>query len=86
MSVASDRTILPLSIVTCTSMLAMDLYLPAVPSLQASLGVDLSRDRLELSVGRHSLIFDERREPDDRISPRLGGAFLSRLVQPLVVR
>jgi DHA1 family bicyclomycin/chloramphenicol resistance-like MFS transporter len=36
------RTVLPLSIVTCTSMLAMDLYLPAVPTLQRSMGVDVT--------------------------------------------
>lgn len=39
MSASTVRTILPLSIITCTSMLAMDLHLPAVPTLQRSLGM-----------------------------------------------
>lgn len=42
MAASSVRTILPLSIVTCTSMLAMDLYLPAVPTLEPSLGIDVT--------------------------------------------
>jgi DHA1 family bicyclomycin/chloramphenicol resistance-like MFS transporter len=42
MSASSIRTILPLAIVTGISMLAMDLYLPAVPTLQRSLGVDVT--------------------------------------------
>lgn len=45
----SVRTILPLSLVTCTSMLAMDLILPAVPSLQAALGVDVARAQATVS-------------------------------------
>lgn len=36
------RTVLPLSLVTGASMLAMDFYLPAVPNLQATLGIDVS--------------------------------------------
>lgn len=36
------RTILPLSLITCTSMLSMDLYLPAVPSLQAAIGTSVT--------------------------------------------
>ncbi len=44
------RTILPLSVVTCTSMLAMDLVLPAVPSLQASLGIDVTRAQATVSL------------------------------------
>jgi predicted MFS family arabinose efflux permease len=46
----SVRTILPLSLVTCTSMLAMDLILPAVPSLQAALGVDVARAQATVST------------------------------------
>jgi MFS transporter, DHA1 family, multidrug resistance protein len=41
MSRSSVRTILPLAVITCTSMLAADLYLPAVPHLQRSLGIDV---------------------------------------------
>jgi DHA1 family bicyclomycin/chloramphenicol resistance-like MFS transporter len=47
---ASVRTILPLSIVTCTSMLAMDLYLPAVPALQHSLGIDVTLAQSTVAV------------------------------------
>lgn len=50
MSTASVRTILPLSIVTCTSMLAMDFYLPAVPNLQASFGVDVTLAQATIAV------------------------------------
>lgn len=39
---ASVRTLLPLAVVTGTSMLAMDLYLPAVPALQASLSTSVA--------------------------------------------
>lgn len=42
MSANSIRTVLPLSLVTGASMLAMDFYLPAVPNLQASFGVDVT--------------------------------------------
>jgi MFS family permease len=41
-SIAGVRAVLPLTLITGTSMLAMDLYLPAVPALQASLGVGVS--------------------------------------------
>jgi len=44
------RTILPLSLVTCTSMLAMDLYLPAVPSLQGALGISVSLAQATVAV------------------------------------
>lgn len=44
------RTILPLSIVTATSMLAMDLFLPAVPTLQASLGIDVTLAQATVAV------------------------------------
>src|SRR3989337_2383557 len=50
MTSASVRTILPLSIVTCTSMLAMDLYLPAVPTLQQSLGIDVALAQSTIAV------------------------------------
>lgn len=45
MASSAIRTILPLAIVTSTSMLAMDLYLPAVPQLQHSMhtGVTLAQ-------------------------------------------
>lgn len=42
MSPTSIRTVLPLSLVTGASMLAMDFYLPAVPNLQASFGIDVT--------------------------------------------
>lgn len=44
------RTVLPLSIVTATSMLAMDLFLPAVPTLQASLGIDVTQAQATVAV------------------------------------
>ena len=44
------RTILPLSLVTCTSMLAMDLYLPAVPSLLGALGISVSLAQATVAV------------------------------------
>ncbi len=50
MSRPTLRTILPLSLVTCTSMLAMDLVLPAVPTLQASLAIDVTRAQAVVSV------------------------------------
>ena len=50
MSSASTRTTLPLSIVTCTSMLAMDLFLPAVPTLQRALGIDIERAQATIAV------------------------------------
>jgi MFS family permease len=50
MSVATVRTILPLALVTCTSMLAMDFYLPAVPSLQAWFGIEVTLAQATISV------------------------------------
>src|SRR5688572_2102423 len=50
MSHASARTTLPLAIVTCTSMLAMDLFLPAVPTLQRGLGIDVERAQATIAV------------------------------------
>ena len=50
MSSASVRTVLPLAVVTGTSMLAMDLFLPAVPTLQASLGTDVVHAQATVAV------------------------------------
>lgn len=47
---ASVRTVLPLSLVTATSMLAMDLYLPAVPVLQAGLGIGVTPAQATVAV------------------------------------
>lgn len=44
------RTLLPLALVTGTSMLAMDLYLPAVPTLQAALGVPVTLAQATVAV------------------------------------
>ena len=46
----SVRTILPLAIITCTSMLAMDLYLPAVPVLQRDLGITVAQGQATIAV------------------------------------
>jgi len=47
---ASVRTVLPLAVVTATSMLATDLYLPAVPALQAALGTDISGAQATVAI------------------------------------
>jgi MFS transporter, DHA1 family, multidrug resistance protein len=47
---ASVRTLLPLAVVTGTSMLAMDLYLPAVPALQASMGASVEAAQATVAV------------------------------------
>ena len=47
---ASVRTLLPLAVVTGTSMLAMDLYLPAVPALQASLSTSVAAAQATVAV------------------------------------
>ncbi|MFG6489530.1 MFS transporter [Roseateles sp. BYS78W] len=47
---ASIRTILPLAFVTGVSMAAMDLYLPAVPSLQAGMGISVSLAQATVAV------------------------------------
>ena len=47
---ASVRTLLPLAVVTGTSMLAMDLYLPAVPALQASMGTSVEAAQATVAV------------------------------------
>jgi DHA1 family bicyclomycin/chloramphenicol resistance-like MFS transporter len=46
----SIRTILPLALVTGVSMAAMDLYLPAVPALQAGLGISVSLAQATIAV------------------------------------
>ena len=50
MSRSSVRTILPLAVITCTSMLAADLYLPAVPHLQQSLDIDVTAAQATVAV------------------------------------
>ena len=49
-SSASIRTILPLAFVTGVSMAAMDLYLPAVPALQAGLGISVPLAQATVAV------------------------------------
>lgn len=46
----SIRTVLPLSLVTATGMLAMDLYLPAVPALQADLAIGVTAAQATVAV------------------------------------
>jgi len=46
----SIRIILPLATITCTSMLAMDLYLPAVPTLQRALNVSVTQSQGTIAV------------------------------------
>jgi len=46
----SIRTFLPLALLTGASMLAMDVYLPAVPTLQASLGVGVSPSQATIAI------------------------------------
>lgn len=50
MTSAPVRTLLPLALVTGSSMLAMDLYLPAVPSLQAGLGTSVAAAQATVAV------------------------------------
>ncbi|MCE4555217.1 MFS transporter [Roseateles cellulosilyticus] len=47
---ASVRAILPLAIVTGVGMATMDLYLPAVPALQASLGISVPLAQATLAI------------------------------------
>ncbi|MBW8847894.1 MAG: MFS transporter [Burkholderiales bacterium] len=49
-SQASIRTILPLAFVTGVSMAAMDLYLPAVPALQAGMGISVPMAQATIAV------------------------------------
>lgn len=50
MSSRAVRTVLPLASVTCTSMLAMDFYLPAVPTLQTWFGIGISGAQATVAV------------------------------------
>lgn len=43
-------TVLPLATITCTSMLAMDLYLPAVPTLQVWFVTDVTLVQATVAV------------------------------------
>lgn len=47
---ATIRTVLPLAFVTGVSMAAMDLYLPAVPALQAGLGISVPLAQATVAV------------------------------------
>lgn len=47
---SSVRTILPLAVITCASMLAMDLYLPAVPALQQDLQASVPQGQATIAV------------------------------------
>ena len=49
-SAASIRTVLPLALITCTSILAMDFYLPAVPSLQAWFDIEVTVAQATIAV------------------------------------
>ncbi|MEY4563457.1 MAG: hypothetical protein RLZZ618_2734 [Pseudomonadota bacterium] len=44
------RTVLPLALITSTSMLAMDLFLPAVPGLQTALGTSVTLAQATIAV------------------------------------
>ena len=50
MSRTSVRTILPLAVITGTSMLTADLYLPAVPRLQHALGIDVTLAQATVAI------------------------------------
>lgn len=50
MSSPTVRTLLPLAVITCTSMLAMDLYLPAVPAMQHDLGLTVAEGQATIAV------------------------------------
>jgi DHA1 family bicyclomycin/chloramphenicol resistance-like MFS transporter len=47
---SSVRTLMPLALLTGTSMLAMDLFLPAVPTLQAGLGIGVTPAQATIAV------------------------------------
>lgn len=49
-SQGSLRTVLPLATVTCTSMLAMDFYLPAVPTLKGWFGIEVTVAQATIAV------------------------------------
>ncbi|MCM5680169.1 MFS transporter [Schlegelella sp. S2-27] len=50
MSSRSVRTVLPLALVTCTSMLAMDLFLPALPALQRGLDITVAQGQWAVAL------------------------------------
>jgi MFS transporter, DHA1 family, multidrug resistance protein len=50
MSTASIRTVLPLAVLTGSSMLAMDLFLPAVPALQRGIGVGVEQAQASVAI------------------------------------
>jgi DHA1 family bicyclomycin/chloramphenicol resistance-like MFS transporter len=50
MSAASIRTVLPLAVLTGSSMLAMDLFLPAVPALQQALGIGIDQAQATVAI------------------------------------
>ncbi|MCC2674549.1 MAG: proP [Ramlibacter sp.] len=50
MSSAAIRTVLPLATITCTAMLAMDLYLPAVPDMQSGLGLSIPQGQATVAI------------------------------------
>ena len=50
LSRASVRTLLPLALLTGTSMLAMDLFLPAVPTLQAQLHTSVTQAQATVAI------------------------------------
>lgn len=50
MSKPSIRTVLPLATITAASMLTMDLYLPAVPTMQVDLGITVAQGQLTIAI------------------------------------
>jgi predicted MFS family arabinose efflux permease len=50
MNRAAIRTVLPLATITCTGMLAMDLYLPAVPAMQVALGLTVPEGQATVAI------------------------------------
>lgn len=73
MPAPSIRTVLPLSLVTATSMLAMDLYLPAVPALQADLAIGVTAAQATVAVFLAGLALSQLlwAEALNRLGPRL---------------
>lgn len=82
MQPAALRTILPLSLITCTSMLAMDLYLPAVPPLQQALGIPVTLAQATIALFLAGLAASQLVWGDalNRLGPRrcvlIGGGLL----------
>jgi len=50
LSKPSIRTVLPLATITAASMLTMDLYLPAVPTMQRDLGITVAQGQLTIAI------------------------------------